>query len=176
MRFLGIFTWIVAVSFTMIACADEGTAIAQDLTDLRQQLGSQHQSDTQAFQQAVRDVAKRNHGNREPTASWGQPTSHSSGNQVENRIGTQRSFGTPAWPGAHHPRHATHPAPQPATRLRETAFQLERLAHELEMTELYEGAEMLRDTAEKLRRSARQAGTVRGGPTPPPALTPHHHP
>lgn len=43
----------------------------------------------------------------------------------------------------------------PHILLREAAFQLDRIAHELEMHELFVEADALRDTANKLRHSAR---------------------
>lgn len=157
MRFFETLVVVLVASLAMTACADEGRAIAQDLNEIRQQIGSPNQASADAFQQAVRDVAKGEQTRDAPdfgnwvTPSWGQGP-RNFGSPINNR-----QVGPANWSDARHPQYHPQPVPTPASRLRETAFQLDRLAHELEMAELYKGADTLRGAAGRLRKSARQA-------------------
>ncbi|MGL4512164.1 MAG: hypothetical protein ACRCT8_03680 [Lacipirellulaceae bacterium] len=82
---------------------------------------------------------------QQPNVGWGAPA-----NRGASHPEGWRPNGLPAmnpWEGA---------PPAPETRLRDTAFELERLAHGLERDSLYEGADTLRRASQALRQQARE--------------------
>ena len=66
------------------------------------------------------------------------------------------------------PPHHAKPGPRPPkVLLQDTAFDLERMAHELDKADLYGEADALRGAANRLRMSARQQKKPDGPPQPP---------
>ncbi len=156
---------IVLVLLAVTAYAEEGDAIAHDLTELRQQMGGPHWAGPQDFQQAVRNIAKNEP--RPDRPDFDLRRTH----QAHSPWGTSTTrFAPPpqSFPDIRRGQPSQHhrPAPTPVSRLRKAAFELDRLAHGLEMAELYEGADTLRETAGKLRQSARQVA-IPGQDGPP---------
>lgn len=160
---------------------DPPEQLVEELAELREQITGEAGvvSDRADFAEALRRVAG-NEGraavaDNHAQAGWNDHSWPGPGPRHPDRPNAygRRPGPTPALPSIP-PRHAgwgpgpqyqdrpqlSGPRPPRPTKvlLREAAFELDRLAHELEMAELVEEADSLRDTAKKLRKSARKQG------------------
>lgn len=163
--------------------------LLEEITDLRGDLGGAI-SDRADFADALRRVAddeqgREGHavvadgvaGNGFAQAGWDAPRPSRPGSSERSEPIRGRRPGRPriAPPERAHghgyapgpPRHPGEfgppPRPERSTKvqLREAAFELDRIAHGLEMAELVEEADALREAAKKLRKSARKSGDDR---------------
>lgn len=134
--------------------------LVEEIAELRKRVGDRGQvvADQDAFRQALKDAAER--AEPRPGGPWGHG------------------------PFAPEPPRPPERPRSPEVLLRESAFELDRIAHALEMAERFREADAVRDTAGALRNSARRdgdrpgprdrarpdrpdrrRGSVRGGPT-----------
>lgn len=153
--------------------------IVDEIAELRERVGGAVVGDREDFAEALKNVAERSgfaqvqDGLRQRRDAF--PSYPSDDRQLSIDPawdGRNPSLSLPAAPipdGLAPTRNSYSPPPRDAFRphpprppqrptkvlLRESAFQLERIAHELEMSELCDEADSLRDTAGKLRKSAR---------------------
>jgi hypothetical protein len=170
--------------------------VIEDLSELRQEMGATNSTPAE-FAQAVQNVFE---GNRQqadsldlrPTVqAWAadnapQPAQNPWVPSPVPRLApppgqvvpvvNERSTPQYYQPGPP-PHFAPHPAPKPPrpphVLLQDTAFDLERMAHELDRAELYGEADALRGAATRLRMAARQQKKLPVGPQPaPPTAAP----
>lgn len=145
--------------------------LVEEIVELSKQVGDQGEvvGDQKDFADALRRIAsdRQGHDGRSnpPLPPTRQRTPWPT-NEQSMRPQTGNNLLLPP-PPTRSPYQQPYAAPQPAAAappprrpphvmLREAAFQLDRIAHELEMTELFEEADALRGTADKLRKSARK--------------------
>ncbi|TWT99959.1 hypothetical protein Pla108_09030 [Botrimarina colliarenosi] len=172
--------------------------MVQEITDLREQVGTPLSTNPNEFAEALRSVdgqqqrqqklandywsappsqnqyqtpqpqAWANDQPYEPSNRANSPTSWPtapSANPWSLSPGHQR-FVQPAggsgWSGSTTPTYGRpQPNRPPQVMLRESAFQLDQMAHELEMSERYDEADALRQAAGKLRDSARKVAETK---------------
>ncbi len=143
--------------------------LVEEIAELRKQVGEhgEVEADEKDFAEALRRVASdQPDWNRQPPRPEDpHAMERSFPSRRPDRGGRHRDHD----PFGHHlpvPPHRPHGPRPPQVMLREAAFELDRLAHGLEMAELFDDADALRDTANRLRRSARKGPSK---PDPGPA-------
>lgn len=139
--------------------------LVEEIAELRRQVGEHGEvvADEKDFTEALKRVASDRPGwNRQPPRPE-DPRATDRGFPPRRPERGERPrdhdpFGhhPPAPPHPPTPPHRPHGPRPPQVMLREAAFELDRLAHGLEMAELFDDADALRDTANRLRRSARK--------------------
>lgn len=154
---------------------DPSQAVASDLSEIRaaveQDTDESAGATRQEFAEAIEKLAQEDPERK-------KPKQRKFGRSVESPRPDPNGYQNPAqgWgrdlhpsqapreqmPFGASPRHRHHPRPPtpPEVKLREVAHHMDNLAHELEMSELFEAADTVRETAQHLRELARpKAGT-----------------
>lgn len=145
--------------------------VVNELAEIRERVGGSVVGDRADFAEALRRVAG-NEGRAAVGDRFADPRFHPparrEGSMGHPRQPVEQPFderfqqpgrGFGPWHGPPEPPRPNRQSGPPSAKvmLREAAFQLDRLAHELEMAELLDEADELRDSANKLRKSARKA-------------------
>lgn len=159
------------VLVTPVLAEEPPHRVVEDLAEIRERVGGSVVGDRADFAEALRRVAG-NEGRAAVGDRFADPRFHPPARREGSTDYPRQPVGQPfdegfqqpgrglgPWhgpPGPPRPNHQAGPPPAKVI-LREAAFQLDRLAHQLEMAELLDEADELRDSANKLRKSARKA-------------------